>query len=140
MAVHNNENLEKYIELCGSRFLATVFVANEARRLADKYQNVISHAEALSWVLSGCVPKNIKDYKKLIEQRELRPLRSAQAYLANILDEDVRRSVWVTLNKSKQFGHLIYHYEGVYDKYRQARVRVLSNMLWNKMREEDFNV
>ncbi len=138
MAVHNLENLDRYIQLCGSRFSATVFVANEARRLADKYQNVISHAEALSWVLSGEVPQNVKYYKDKLEQRSLRPLQSANEYLENILDDQVKQSVWRSLVKSNQSGHLIYQYIEVYDKYRQARIRVLTNMLWDKIRDEDI--
>lgn len=133
--VHELDNLDKFIEGCGSRYAATIFVGRKARELAEKYDNVISHAEALTWLLSRRVPDGVIQYGERIRQREQRPLMYAKEYLSNILDESVRISVWKSLEKSKAEGHLLYCYEEVYDGYRQARVRILTNKLWNELRE-----
>lgn len=135
--VHENANLDRFIKQCGSRYSATVFVASEARRLAEKYDNVITHAEALSWVLSNRIPEGIKQYKNVVEKRSQRNLKYAIDYLSNILDENVRESVIKSLRKSLKTGHLIYCYQEVYDEYRQARIRILTNKLWNEMRNFD---
>lgn len=135
--VHDNRNLDKYIELCGSRYSATAYVGFLARKLAEKYENVITHAEALSWILSGVEPEPIRDYSERIERRSQRSLRLAHNYLSNIHDDAVKESVLSSLKKSKEVGHLIYRYQDVYDRNRQARVRILSRILWDKMHDPD---
>lgn len=133
--VHDNRNLEQYIEKCGSVYAATIFVGRQARKLAENFDNIISHAEALSWLLSGDVPDTIEHYHERSLRREQRVLSYAKEYLDNILDKQVANSVLKSLELSKQANHLIYHYEEVYDKYRQARVRILTNKLWSELRE-----
>lgn len=132
--VHENKNLDYFIQKYGSRYSATVFVAKEARRLAEKYDNVITHAEALSWILSNKTPEGIKHYKTIKEKRSQKDLQYANYYLSNIQDEDVKSAVLESLKYTKNEGHLIYRYKNVYDKYRQARIRILTNKLWDEMR------
>lgn len=135
---NTNEHFDKFVQLCGSRYSATVFVAAQARILAERYDNVISHAEALSWVLSGVVPNDILRYRDKIIQRETRPLQFTQSILSQVLDEDVKKSVYDSLYKSYKSGHLLYVYEGVYDEYRQARIRILTKMLWDKLCDQEY--
>jgi len=137
--VHENQNFEQYVKLCGSRYSATVFVAMKARKLAEKYGNIISHAEALSWLLSGKDPSCLSNYQDKIKQRELRPLLHAKEYLDSVMDIQVRESVWNSLMKSRNEGHLIYHYEDIYDKDRQARVRILAKKLWYELKQEEYH-
>ena len=134
--VHNLQNLQYYIDKCGSRYSATVFVSRLARQLVAKYQDVISFAEALTWILSGEVPKNVLQYRQILRRREERFLGYAKDTLSTIWDEDVKQSVLESLVRSRKAGHLIYHYEGVYDSYRQSRVRILTRKIWNEIREE----
>lgn len=128
----NNKFLE-YEKQCGSKFAATTFVAEEARKLAEKYHNVITHAEALHWVLSGEVPENIIKHDEIIKRRNARALGDATGYLSNILDDEVRQSVLKSLRVSKKAGHLIYCYEGVHDPSRKCRVRILTRKLWYEL-------
>lgn len=128
--VHELDKLNWYIEKCGSTYAATIFIGRKARQLAESYDNVISHAEAISWLLSGRVPDNVKHYSERICQREQRVLLYAKEYLASIKDIKVRDSVLRSLELSRKAGHLIYMYEEVYDPDRKARVRVLTNKLW----------
>lgn len=129
----DNNKFEKYVEHCGSRYSATMFVAEKARKLAEKFDNVISHAEALHWVLSGEIPENIFIHDQIIQRRNQRSLVSANQYLSNILDEAVRQSVLKSLAQSRKAGHLIYYYDKVYDSGRKSRVRILTRKLWNEL-------
>ncbi len=138
--VHELENLNKFIEVCGSRYAATIFVGRKARELAEKYDYIISHAEALSWILSGKVPDGVRHYSDRINQREQRSLAYATEYLSNVRDDKIRDSVIKSLEKSRNAGHLIYHYEDVYDYYHQARIRVLTNKLWSDIRDMESTV
>ena len=133
--VHELENLDKFIDICGSRYAATIFVGRKARELAERYDNVISHAEALSWLLSGKVPEGVRHYSERIKQREQRYLAYAEEHLVSVRDDKIRVSVLKSLEKSRNSGHLIYHYEQVYDYYHQARIRILTNKLWTEIRE-----
>lgn len=138
MAVHNNKNLDTIVDRYGSRYAATVFVSNEAKRLCSKYNDVISHSEALSWILSGEIPYNIKHYKEIVEQRSQRPLKYAKERLLDIQDQDVRHAVQVSLENSIHIGHLIYFYQNVHDTYRCSRIRILCNMIWDEMKHLGF--
>lgn len=131
MLTDNNE-FEKYVELCDNKYLAAMFVAEKARHLAEKYHNVINHSEALHWVLSGEIPENIFKHDEIIRRRKQKSLGSAREYLSNVLDEPVRKSVLTSLKLSKKAGHLIYYYEGVYEPDRKARIRILVNKFWHE--------
>lgn len=135
--VHDNHNFPKYVELCGNTYAATLFVGKYARKLAEKYSNVISHAEALAWILSGVVPEGVKNYSERIKQRSQRSLMYAKESLVGVLDENVKNSVLESLRRSKKEGHLLYVYEEVYDKDLQARVRVLTNKIWYESQDLD---
>lgn len=136
--VHDLRYFDKYVQKCGSRYSATVFVAAKARYLTQKYDNVISFAEALTWVLSGQIPKGVTHYKEIISLREQRSLGYAKEYLAQVHDTGVRESVLKSLEKTKQNGHLIYFYDEVYDQSRQARIRILTNKLWYEMKQQEM--
>lgn len=136
--VHENNNLDRYIKLCGSPYAATLFVGKKARALAEKYDNVISHAEALSWLLSGSVPDGVRHYNERLNQREKQFLTYAEDSLDNVRDPKIRNSVIKSLEKSKVEGHLIYFYEEVYNYYNQARVRILTKKLWCELQEQGY--
>lgn len=132
--IFGDKYLQKYIDHCGNRYAAIRYVAKKARNLAEKYENVISHAEALTWVLTNEAPNNILSYYyRMLELREQGSLSAAKEQIAHILDKNVKNSVIESLRRSIQAGYLIYHYEEVYDSDRKARVRILTNMLWDKI-------
>lgn len=132
--VHDNKYLSEYINKCGGKYNATVFVGKEARKLCEKYDNVISHAEALTWLLSGVVPEGVKQYEKRIKQREQRSLWYAKEYLSNILDQEVAKSVLESIRKSKEKNHVEIIYTSVLDENRRARVRILTRKIWDEMK------
>ena len=119
-----------YDKLCGSRYSATVFLTREARNLCKQFDNVIQFSQALAWLLSGVVPLEVLHYKKTLKQREQRFLKHAEYILSTINDKHVIDSVYESYRRSLEFGHLIYHYKEVYDRDRQARVRILTRKIW----------
>ena len=132
--LYETEILNRYINEFGGRYNATVFVGKEARRLCEKYDNVISHAEALTWLLSGVVPEGIKQYETKIKQREQRSLWYAKEYLSNILDEEIRESVLESIRRSKIKNHLKFFYGEVFEEHRRTRIRILTRKIWYEMK------
>lgn len=136
--VYDIEKFEEIVKLCnGSRYAATMLVAKDARKLAEYFDNVITHAEALDWIISGIVPKIISNYKEIIQLRDNGYLNVASSILSNVEDEAVKQSVIESIKRSKQEDHLIYFYEEVYDVPRQARIRILVRMIWHKLKGQD---
>lgn len=135
--VHDNRNLDKYIAYCGSRYAATIFLGQKARKLAEAYDNLITHAEALSWILSGEVPQGVQQYSDLSKRRSQRYLQNATEYLKRVSDIQVRDAVLSSIKKSKSSGHLVYVYGDVYAKERQSRIRIITNKLWYELQEQD---
>lgn len=137
--IEDIKNFQKYVDLCGGNFyVATTYVSKKARELANDYNNVISHSEALSWIISNKKPAILNNYDDILKLREQRSLSFAIQSLSNISDEDVKEAVLASIKKSKEVDHLIYQYPNVYDKYRQARVRILCRKLWDIMQTKDM--
>lgn len=132
------DQLKPFIKLCGNKYAATRYVAKEARKLAEEYDNVISHAEALTWVLTGEIPKDILSYyQDMVKLKRHRSLSAAYELIEYVLDEDIKESVVESYIRSLRAGHLIYYYHGVYDEYKQARVRILTRMVWDELHEQN---
>lgn len=115
----------------GNRYAACMYVAKEARRRAAKCEDSVLDSESISWVLTGKrnVPK--KDQKKLIEK-----WYSNQYDILNYVEnKDIRTSVSKSLGISKSLKHLVYAYEKSLNESEQARVRVLTNILWYQSKE-----
>ena len=128
-------SIESYTETCGSRYAATVFVSSQARRIADKYD--ILHSEAISWLLTKDVPDSVINKDNRDTRRS-----SAETYADDALlyvhDTEIQVAVRRTLEYSSKYKHLIYRYNGVKEENKRARIRVLSIMLWDKMRILDY--
>lgn len=135
--MYDKEQLKKYIDLCdGNVFRATNLVANLARELANRYDNLILYSEAIHWVLTGEKPNILgEDNKVKYKFRSKKKLPHVDI-LCNIDDPIIKSAVQSSFTKSKKLGHLTYVYNNISDEYEQARVRILSRMLWYKYDEE----
>ena len=136
--VHDNRNLDKYVSLCGSKYAATIFLGKQARKLAEHYDNLITHAEALSWLLSGDAPRGVTHYKELAERKSQRYLQYVNKHLEGVLDRHVQDAVVESIKISMSNNHLVYVYGEVYNRNKQARVRVITNMIWYEMQDQGF--
>lgn len=115
----------------GNRYAACMYVAKEARRRATNCEDSVLDSESISWVLTGKRNVSKKDQKKLIEK-----WYSNQYDILNYVEnEDIRTSVSKSLGISKSLKHLVYAYEKSLNESEQARVRVLTNILWYQSKE-----
>lgn len=134
MIDNQSEIFDGYVATYGSPFAACNAISQKARKYAEDNNNVIMHSEAISWVLSGNAPKIIAEY-----ERQNRKYRSSvcisvtQEVLELVNDESVKFAVETSIRNSRKQKHLVYMYENISDVYKQGRVRVLCNMIWDKL-------
>ena len=129
---------DKYVELFGSKFAAINYVALLARHRRSKVHNCITESQALAWVVTGVEPEDIQIYYKKQAQYRNRKSLYVQDRLMYIEDEEVREDVRNIISEAIQSHHLIYTYKYVSDECRQARVRILSNMIWDELVQVDI--
>lgn len=129
---------EEYVDRLGDVYSATIYVAKEARRRAESTDNLILHSEAISWVISGEQPAilSMKD-KSPTEANSIRS--QVNETLAYVEDLGVCESVKLSINSSISNKHLIYIYKDVPDSNQQARVRVLTNILWYTLNLDKYS-
>lgn len=129
MSLTDLDKFHKLEHKLGSPYAAVNYISSEARKLASKYDNVILHSEAIDWVITGEKPKIISGVGKLSTK-----LNYVKSYIDEILcyvdDASVCESVRYSIDASRSSNHLIYVYKDVPDESRQARVRVLTRMIW----------
>ena len=121
-------------DICpGSTYAAVRFVAREARKKLKETNNQIQDSEAISWALTGIAPE-IHNYKeKYTEVYYSRNKLSAMNDILSCVDDpEVCESVRQSIKASDLIHHLIYCYHPDIDEYRQARVRILSKMIWDR--------
>ena len=129
----NNELFDKYTEKLGSPFAATVVIAAQARKRAEACGNRISHASALSWVITGEMPKELMHPSKRVSKKQ-QAINYVEDYIDTyVSDDDVAESVYKSIQESMDARHLIYFYKECLDIHRQARVRIICNILWDKI-------
>lgn len=134
MAIEERQVFNALAEKYKSPYAACSIVSKQARKYAEDHNNIVLHSEAISWVMSGNKPKILDEYSKNHKKyRSSVCISVTQNVLELVNDVPVRNAVEVSIRNSRREKHLIYMYEGVCDMYRQARVRVLCNMIWNRL-------
>ena len=133
------KEFDKYVEAMGSRFAAIMYVANVARHRRLAVHCCISEAQALSWVVTGVEPADIHLYYKARKRLKERKKTYVEDRLLYIDDVQVRCAVQHSIELSRNNNHLIYEYDNVTDSCRQARVRILCNMIWDELMKLDID-
>lgn len=105
-------------------YLAVVQVAKEARGISKSLDNRIPSATALDFAAKGQIP-DPKDYP---DHR----LDRAKNYVVYIEDIEVRSAVVASYEASLARDNLVYDYMVVDDEPRQAKIRIIMNILWDK--------
>lgn len=115
-----------YQELCQytSPYLAIMQIAKETRDICSSLDNRIPTATALDYAARGERP-NPKDYP---DHR----LDRVKEYLKYVDDVAVKSAVIASYEESLKTNNLTYLYNTIEDEPRQARVRVIMNILWDK--------
>lgn len=123
----------KDFEICESnKYKAVIYISKLARHRRKLVNYVITESEAITWVISGVKPDNlynrIKNNKKLKNEGVLPPYDR----LVYINDKEVVECVKISV-KHSSYNHLVYIYNEIKDKHRQARVRILTNMIVDEL-------
>lgn len=129
----DDSQFNRYKKKLGSEFAAVLYISNLARKKLTSVDNVILESEAIAWASSGVPPKDIDKYTQQKSRRAHQDLDYVKDRLSYVLDEGVRQAVLSTLETSTL--HLIYIYNDVDDPFRQARIRILSNLIWDELRQ-----
>lgn len=128
MSLLNNSTYNELSQSLGT-YLATMQIAQTAREIANSLDHRITYAEAISYAARGELP-NPKDYP---DHR----LDRVKDYLTQIDDIEIKSAVLLSYEQSLIKNHLIYDYNNVGDEFRQARIRVILNILWDKRPHKD---
>ena len=105
-------------------YQATIQIAQLAGEIASSLDYRIPWATALDYAARGEFP-DPKDYP---DHR----LDRVKDYLTSVDDIEVKSAVLSSYEQSLAKNHLIYDYISVEDVPRQARIRIILNILWDK--------
>ena len=132
MSFEQDKTLLRKLESASDKFNIVSNIAKEARSLADEYNNSIFHSEAISYVMSGARPSNKYYYA---DEYEATIIKEMFCYID---DTEIKNAVYDSFYLSKSYNNLIYEYNTITDKPRQARVRVLTRMLWHRVYLDNY--
>ena len=127
MSLQDDYNFRKFLETQPNKYSLVLDVAKEARGLAEDYDDLILHSEAITHSLQGTKPKLKHIAKWESEASEIRDI------FCSIEDRLVCEAVYDSFYASKEAHNLIFIYNNIRDPYKQARVRILTKMLWHSL-------
>lgn len=131
----DTQEFSKYEEAFGSKFAAINYVSLVARRRRASVDNCISESQALAWVVTGIEPADIAIYRESKKLEKERINMYIEDRLCYIEDVAVKDAVRITIQESSEKRHLIYNYNNILDECVKARVRIISNMVWDELRQ-----
>ena len=120
-----------YNELCKTTnpYLAAMQLAKNARAICESLPNRITESVALDYAARNQLP-NPKDFP---DHR----LDRVREYLLYVDDIEIKSAVVRSYEASLVKNNLVYEYQNVSDEPRQARVRVIMNILWDSRPHKD---
>lgn len=126
----NNVYNQMVKEFDHNEFVTVNFLVDLTRKIAAKYNYLLLDSEVISWVLTGEQPPVLNKVRRLRKQERIR--RNALIYdILNYVDDAlVKTCVTESIKESIKFQNLVYIYTGVNEKPRQARIRILTRMIW----------
>jgi hypothetical protein len=134
MIYNEHKIFEEYVNRYGSVFGACNAIAFKARKRAEATDNLVMHSEAISWVLSDVEPLIIQDFAQTRRKYCSSVCISVtQSVLDLVNDTEVKDAVEASIKESRRKKHLLYIYKDISDIYKQGRVRVLCNIIWDKL-------
>lgn len=129
MPLENDYVFRKSLETSTDIYTTISNLASKARNLADETDNEILHSEAITCILHDTKPKKTK-WSKGDDEYEAIMIRDL---FCMIEDKEICDAVYDSYYDSKDANHLIYVYNQISDKSKQARVRILTRMLWYQL-------
>lgn len=129
MAFKDDEIFRKRLESSPNKYQFLREVMNSARKLSADYNNKILHSEAITHIVQGTKP-DIQYIERYQDEYESRYMKETFCYID---DKQICDAVYDSFYESKKQKNLIFLYNNIEDLDRQARVRVITRMLWYKL-------
>ncbi len=119
----SNPYFDKLCEQFGP-FYATMKIAKEARKICEELPGRIDFSTAIDYIANNKYidPEDFPDHR----------LDTAKEYLSYILDQEVVEAVLASYKSSLDYESVVYRYLTITDEHREARVRILTNILWHR--------
>ena len=104
-------------------YYATLELAQNARDITKSLEHRITTSSALDFAARGLIPdpKNYPDHR----------LDRVKNYIDYVSDIEVKSAIIASYEESLKYNNLKYLYMNVDDKPRQARIRIIMNILWD---------
>lgn len=119
----------------GNTFMAVNALSNDAEALSERNDRGISGPEAVTWILTGARPKQLDTFRDSRYRFTNSLVRSSSDYLSYISRSDVRQSVFDSLRGCIESQSLSYDYHALKDDSYKRRVRVIVNMLYDRIQQ-----
>lgn len=130
MSLKDDEKFRRYLETAANPYEKINRVMSKARELSAQYNNKILHSEAITNVIHGTQP-DIQYLLDVENEFESGYIREVFCYID---DKELCDAVYDSFYASKEKNNLIYVYNSIEEPDRQARIRVLTRMLWYKLK------
>lgn len=126
------ELFSKLSELFDSKYEATMYLAKKARNKQQELRYLITESEALTFALTDDIPKTVEK-RIMIKSSSLREIEDILNYVE---DKEVQNAARTSFRKSVEIDHLIYQYKKITNESKQARVRILTRIMFYKYKED----
>ena len=127
MSLKDDYNFRKFLEVQDNKYGLILGVARQAKELSEDYDDLILHSEAITHTIHGTKPR-LKDITRCeTEAFEIKDM------FCSIEDVQVCNAVYDSFYASKEEGNLLYVYNNIENPFIQARVRILTRMLWDNL-------
>lgn len=123
---------EYYEKLFGSKFAAVNYVAKKARMISEEYDERILDSEAIAIVIDESRRTYVESIHSMKESKNEED-SIIESVLSLVSDTSVREAARLSIINSLYNQNLVYQYNKICDKHEKARVRVLTNMMWDKI-------
>lgn len=133
--MYDNTNFKKIETQFGNKYKAIQHIVKEARKKQASTNYNISSSEAISWVVDNKIPDNVKS-GRAYEKRTTYVEDILNSYLNDIDDNEVRKCVEDSVNYSYTNSCLIFIYSNTLNTYEKSRVRILTRMIYDKIRKK----
>lgn len=117
-----------FVQSLQNPYKAAMEVSDKARKLCNKYEGLIE-SEAITHIVHNTEPDN-KIYFNAKEEYIAMQIKEMFCYID---DKAICDAVYDSFYESKKKHNLIYIYNDISDEARQARVRILTRMLWYQL-------
>lgn len=130
MSLKDDTSFRRYLETVDNPYGEVMQVVSKARELTALYNNKILHSEAITSAIHGTQP----DIQRLLDVESEFESRYIREMFCYIDDKELCDAVYDSFYASKEKNNLIYVYNCIVEPDRKARIRVLTRMLWYKLK------